>query len=382
MVKLIHYPRRNRAIDFLRGIAILVVMLLHARIGGAEYSGSVIVPPQVLNPLAYNGVLGVCLFFVISGYLITAFALRRDGEFRRVHIARFYLFRASRILPPLLLLIALNLACRRLGFWGFGLEGISLRRVLASLFTFRFNLLYLAGAMVLPAWAMLWSLSVEETFYLLFPLVARTLRVPWLIVLGLLALILQGPFYRYAHGWTSLYSYFGCFDQLGLGCLVAIASRHWRAGAWRPPIRRALQAAGFVLLAALLLGCDIHRAPSWVFLPSAVGLAAAIFLLGSPLDFTPDKAPDHARWTTLAWPVCLLGFLSYELYLFYAPILLLLRRPLQAWVVATGGFMPKDITVAILIGFAALLCGLLHTWVNQRALRWMRERRQKTGRGS
>jgi len=409
-MKLIPYPRRSRAVDFLRGLSILIVMLLHARVGGAAYSPPVIVPAAWLTAAANNGILGVCAFFVISGYVITAFALRRDGDFRRIDLGRFYRFRASRIFPPLLGLIALNLACRHFGCWGFGLNGIGLGRLVGALFTFRFNRLYLAGGALLPAWAMLWSLSVEETFYLVFPLFGRLLRAPWLIALALAAIVIQGPFSRHAEGWGGLYSYFGCFDLLALGCLVAMASRRWAAQTWCWPVRRALQATGLILFTTVCVGTDIKQAGGVIWIPSVVGLGAALFLLGSPLDnfsrvaspgVTPfaegdasegdrvlgRKAPGEAspsangvtpalssRWTALAWPVCFLGFLSYELYLFYAPILLLLRLPLQALARATGGFMPKDLTVAILIGFCAVICGLLHTWVNERVLRWARGR--------
>ena len=371
MPGLIHYPRRNLAVDLLRGISILIVMLLHARVGGAEYSRPVIVPGWILNPVAYNGVLGVCMFFVISGYLITSLTLQRDGDFRRVHFGRFYIFRASRILPPVTLLIALNLACNGLGFGGFGTGDVGLGRILGYLFTFRFNLLYLNGAAVLPAWAVLWSLSIEEMFYLLFPLVSRLIRLEWLMALVLLAVILQGPFYRSAHGSGSLYSYCGCFDQLALGCLVALASRRFQAVAWKPALRRGLQAFGLALFVTLCYCFDINAGMNHVFLPSAVALAAGIYLLGSPLAAAKGGSTGE-RWPNFAWPLCLAGFLSYELYLFYAPILLILRQPLHRFVVATGGIMPRDVAVVILIGLATILCGLLHTWIHEPILRWSR----------
>ncbi len=371
MSGLIPYSHRNLPVDFLRGVSILLVLLLHDRIGGAEYSRLVVVPSWVINPLAYNGALGVCQFFVISGYLITAMVLQRDREIGRIRLGRFYLFRASRILPPLASVIAVNLACGRLGIAGFGCGDVGLGRVLASLFTFRFNLLYLRGALSLPAWSMLWSLSIEESFYLVFPLAARALRAEWLLVLVLAAVAVQGPWYREAHGWSAFYSYRGCFDQLAIGCLVALLSRRWRASSWRPGVRHGLQALGLALFFALCYRYYIGTAPNWVFLPSAVAGAAAMFLLGSPMD--PAPRPPGTPWTGCAKPLCLAGFLSYELYLFYAPFLLLLQRPLHEVVTATGGFMPRDLAVPVLIGAAMLVCGLLHTWVHEPLQRWIRD---------
>jgi peptidoglycan/LPS O-acetylase OafA/YrhL len=193
------------------------------------------------------------------------------------------------------------------------------------------------------------------------------------MILVLLAVVIQGPFYRSAHGWVSLYSYCGCFDQLALGCLVALASRRFQAVTWNPILRRGLQVFGLAAFVALCYRFDIHAGTNCVFLPSAVALAAGVFLLGSPLA-AAKPAPSGSRFPNLAWPLCLAGFLSYELYLFYAPIMLLLRQPLHRFVVATGGVMPRDVTVAVLIAFATFLCGLLHTWINDPILRWGRGR--------
>lgn len=371
MRKYFSYPQRSLAIDLLRGLSILLVMLLHDRTGDPEYSKLLVVPPWLINPLAYNGALGVSAFFTISGYLITAITLRRDGAFNRIRIGRFYLFRATRILPPLLSLIALNLVAHACGAWGFDYHGMSLGRLLAAVVTCRFNVLYLAGAMNLTAWAVLWSLSIEEAFYLVFPLFARILRAEWLIVTVLAAIVIQGPFYRHAHGEASFYLYWSCFDLLALGCLTAIASRRLTARQWPTSTRRTFQGVGLAAFVGLCYGVNLHTPSNWVLLPSGIAFASAIFLLGCPMDGKrePERRP---RWVTLLVPVCLIGYLSYELYLFYAPIMLLLRRPLHALAQLTHGFMPRDLMVLVLIAFSTVICGLVHTTCYEPLQRWAR----------
>ena len=75
-----------------------------------------IIPSRILNPVAYNGALGVCMFFVISGYLITSLTLQRDGGCRVM--ADAFTFFAPRAFCRPLLLIAVNLACNGLGLDG------------------------------------------------------------------------------------------------------------------------------------------------------------------------------------------------------------------------------------------------------------------------
>lgn len=376
MRKYFSYPQRSLAIDLLRGLSILLVMLLHDRTGDPEYSKLLIVPPWLINPFAYNGALGVSAFFAISGYLITAITLRRDGDFKSIRIGRFYLFRATRILPPLLTLLVVDIAAQACGAWGFDYHGMSLGRLLGAVFTFRFNLLYLAGAMNLTAWAMLWSLSIEEAFYLVFPLFARLLRTEWLIVTVLLAIVIQGPFYRQAHGEASFYLYWSCFDQLALGCLTAIASRRLAAREWAASTRRTLQAIGVTVFIGLCFAVNLHTPQNWVLLPSGIALASAVFLLGCPMDGKTDSGP-RPRWVTVLLPICLVGYLSYELYLFYAPIMLLLRRPLHGLVGLTHGFMPRDVMVVVLIAFATAICGLIHTTCYEPLQRWARQPAQR-----
>jgi len=118
-----------------------------------------------------------------------------------VSIPRFFLFRISRILPPLLLLVALNLAGYVFGWPGFEMtEPITVPRLLAYVFTFRFNLLYLQGGAMLAAWAVLWSLAIEEVFYLAFPLLCRLLRNEVALAAVFVGFLALGPYYRATKG--------------------------------------------------------------------------------------------------------------------------------------------------------------------------------------
>ena len=133
--------------DSLRGLAALFVLLLHGSYG--FFSG---------------GFIGVDLFFVLSGYLITSILYHEYRTTKGISFSKFYIRRAIRLFPPLLICIGLaNL------LWYFGLAkpvGNEILATVASLFYFS-N--YISGAF-LGNMAHLWSLSVEEHFYLFWPL--------------------------------------------------------------------------------------------------------------------------------------------------------------------------------------------------------------------
>ncbi len=134
-------------------------------------------------------------FFVISGFLITGLSLRRWGSLGGVDIGSFYRMRFARIAPCLLLLLLILTALHLAGAADFVIhpERASLGRALLAALTFHVNWLeghhgYLPGG-----WDVLWSLSVEEAFYLVFPLAAVLLRSERLFLLMLVALVIIGP---------------------------------------------------------------------------------------------------------------------------------------------------------------------------------------------
>src|SRR5215469_14926676 len=98
--------QRLAGIDVLRGISVLLVTLhhIHLRFWINNYDVDSVLPRTLNQVLFWSGYYAVIIFFVISGFLITSLSIRRWGDLRQIQAGRFYLMRASRILPCLLLL--------------------------------------------------------------------------------------------------------------------------------------------------------------------------------------------------------------------------------------------------------------------------------------
>ena len=142
-----HIFKYNPSLDGLRGIAVICVLLVHASYG--KISG---------------GFLGVDLFFVLSGYLITAILLKEFTLFHNISYFNFYIKRFLRLLPPLLVCIILYLIYQSF-IAPTGNEN-PLLIVLSSLFYF----VNFVHESYLGPLVHLWSLSVEEHFYLFWPI--------------------------------------------------------------------------------------------------------------------------------------------------------------------------------------------------------------------
>jgi peptidoglycan/LPS O-acetylase OafA/YrhL len=290
---------RNISVDVLRTISIAMVVLLHT----ALYFG--------LKPVPENsGYYGVSLFFVISGYLITSGAMRRYRTLSKVNAAEFYRFRASRILPGLCLLAAVNVTLFAANVPGFELVQTTpgtIWDLLFYVFTFRANVYFQSGLLPAAAWGVLWSLAIEEVFYLFFPIVCLSLPKRAIIAF-LCALIFAGSLARHVYGTPALYSYFGCFDQLALGCLTAIFAPRFRLS---DLAAKALQAWSVLLALPVFL----FVSPLKEFAPILMAFAGAMFIAGS---LRPRAAPAVMRYITAP------GRWTYEIYLFHNVVLLIL----------------------------------------------------------
>ncbi len=298
-------------------MAIFFVMMNHVtiRLLIAKVPYAAWLPPFLVPCLIWNAQFGVQIFFAVSGFLITSTSLRRWGALSTMNVSDFYRLRFARIAPLLFLLLAVLSVLHFAQLKNFvvsqkfgGLGG-----ALFAAFTFHINVLE-ANRGYLPAnWDVLWSLSVEEVFYLLFPVASRLLGRGKLLLAVFLALIVIGPFGRtvFAHGneiWSE-YSYLGRMDAIALGCLTALIVSRTRFSA---AVIRALAAVG---IAALVFTLGFSNRVYHTIIGRS-GLEMTIVALGTCMVLAA-AAQTQWRSPSLLRPLLNLGRRSYEVYLLH-----------------------------------------------------------------
>jgi peptidoglycan/LPS O-acetylase OafA/YrhL len=296
-------------LDTLRGIAVLLVMFFHGfgfRYGLQGLSGV----PRLLVAVTLPGWVGVQLFFVLSGFLITGILL--DTKERKDYYRRFYSRRALRILPLYYAVLALLMLLSRTGLiarhvsWPF----------LGLCCLYLANLTELFG--IPMQYGVLWSLAVEEHFYLVWPAVVRRLSRQKVVFCSI-AICVISPVAR------AITFLLGYSQGVGYTWLVAdsLAAGALLAGLARGPIRdRRSMLRMSLFFFALAGGLAIVGLPFGIFLSrSIVGLALRDTMLGA-FFFAVIAAVlvagtgTRKRWVQI--PVLqFLGAVSYGLYLFH-----------------------------------------------------------------
>lgn len=243
---------RIPCLDGLRAMSIALVLLSHARLTTGfpwpSVAGSDM--PHLL------GTLGVCLFFVISGYLISTLVLQEKEQTGTISLKLFYTRRGLRIFPAYYLYLSVALLLTAIGFAELSPIGF-----LASATYWR-NLY--AGP---PDWIIehTWSLSIEEQFYLTWPLCLRVTSRKQAACVALVG-ILGWPVLRYLrHGFAfagagPLALQFAAHDTILYGCLLALATRPGRS---LPRMVRLVHIRGGGMAAILLLGVVYSALPLW-----------------------------------------------------------------------------------------------------------------------
>ncbi|WP_223357860.1 acyltransferase family protein [Leifsonia sp. ZF2019] len=335
-------PIRYAGLDGLRAFAVAVVLVYHLF-------------PGVLP----GGFIGVDVFFVISGFLITSLLVRERSATGRIDLRRFWIRRARRLLPAIALLVVVCSPVA-LAIGGDVLVGLP-RQILGAL-TFSANWLSIAAdasyfAQGAPElFRNLWSLAVEEQFYLVWPLVLLALALlrPWWARLSLIlaaavaSAVWMGVLYTPGDDPTRVY--FGSDTHsfgLALGAALAILVARMRpvdldagetalqafARRWLPPLG-ALSVLGLVVCAYAMTSdaaFTYRGGLPIVSLLSAIALWAAI-VPRSSLGRTLDLAPLR-----------FVGARSYGLYLWHWPVFVLAcafvpdeHEPVAALLVGTG----------------------------------------------
>jgi peptidoglycan/LPS O-acetylase OafA/YrhL len=315
------HSKRLDGIDLLRGLAIFFVLVehVHIRLALAKVPYTKFLPAQLWHFLVGNGELGVQMFFAVSGFLITSISLRRWAPLSEIRVRDFYTLRFARIAPLFLLLLAVlsGLHFAHVPNYVVTARTGGLGRALLAALTFRINVLE-ARTWYLPGnWDILWSLSVEEMFYLFFPLVCflfagnKLFGRGKLFIAILITFVVLGPFGRtvWTHGnliWRD-YSYLGGMEGIALGCLTAlIVSRtHFSRNAlW-------IMGSGGALIVSLSLIFSWQTRHDWL---GVTGLRMTILGIGTCM-FIGATAQTQWKAPRILSPLLKIGQYSYEIYL-------------------------------------------------------------------
>lgn len=343
----------RRDIDGLRAVAVLPVVLCHAGVPG--FAG---------------GFIGVDVFFVISGYLITTI-ITQDIAQQRFSLLTFYARRARRILPAL---AAVLIACLAVG-WLVMMPGELTRlgrsTIAAALFASNFHFArgfdYFAPAAEYQPLLHTWSLAVEEQFYIVFPLAIMAMaalrwsrHLPGVIAaVSALSLAAAAALLSTAPDLVFYLSIFRAWE-LGAGALLAVT-------VWRKPASPALrEAVGVAGLAAILVPVYFYTSetpfPALAALPPVLGAAALVWI--------GRDGPTSLATRLLANPALVgIGLISYSLYLWHWPVLSYLR------------LLERATNLAPAMMAAALAGSLVLGWLSWRFIEqpFRRPVRQPTG---
>jgi peptidoglycan/LPS O-acetylase OafA/YrhL len=306
---------RNPGIDLLRGLAIVLVVLNHIglRIPLKKTVLADVLPTWLLSRLNYNGYEAVFVFFVISGFLIAGNALRRWGSLERIDMRAFYARRFARIVPCLLALVAVLSVLHLLAVPDYTITraGQSLPRAIIAALGLHLNW-YEGQTGYLPGnWDVLWSLSIEEVFYLGFPLVCLLTRRLWILVPMLLLLALSMPWTHAALRGNEIWqekAYLPGMAAIAVGVLGALL-----ASRWMPPRRTVnlLSWLGALGLVAVML----DGAALWHSLRDGYLLVLTVSTLCLLLASRQRPSLGHGQpMRGLGW-LRSWGRLSYEIYL-------------------------------------------------------------------
>ena len=309
-LRLLHH---DPSLDSLRGIAVTLVFLFHAQIPG--FSGAFI---------------GVDIFFVLSGFLITLILLQEHQVTGSINLPKFYIRRILRLIPGLVFMLVIFLIVYIVLFHDAAAQLRQLQDALLTLF-------YIANwtrAFDLNRPVLLshtWSLSIEEQFYLVWPIIMRCL----LPLSGFLRSLIIITLFLFSWGWRIILLYDGASwnrlyngldcraDMLLAGCFLASL---WHAGyldVWK---RSRFSSKVLVILAcfglAFLIGLvDWQKPQLYLWQYPLVAFATVIVIL-KIVSFPAGMFSRSLNQRWLVW----LGKVSYGIYLWHFPILGLLRE--------------------------------------------------------
>ena len=333
-------PRNRRDIDGLRAIAVLSVLLFHARV-----------------PYFSGGFVGVDIFFVISGYLITAI-LYREMAGDRFSLITFYGRRVRRIIPALLATMAAVLALSWFLFLPKDLadtgQGLAATSLFASNFLFYFKTTYFGPAAGNMPLLHTWSLAVEEQFYIFFPLflllamkLARRHALAIVFVAAAASLAISG-WLAFRHPTEAFYFPVSRAWELLLGSLLSMSVQ--TKAIPKSSSQVLATTGGALVVGSVVLIGSATPFPGFAAFPVCFGTALIIYA------GTGGATTLVARLLELRFFV-FTGLISYSLYLWHWPALVFARY----WLIDP----PSAPAIACILAASYLLAAASWRWIEQ-----------------
>jgi peptidoglycan/LPS O-acetylase OafA/YrhL len=293
--------QRLPGLDGLRAVAVSMVIAYHVMASEMDTRVARYAPP---------GIVGVRIFFVISGFLITWLLLCEEKKNGSISLEKFYIRRVFRILPPAFFYLGV---ISLLGF--IGVLRIHVREIVAAALFVRniFTDLPHAHGAYSDWTGHYWSLSCEEQFYLLWPMLLilsrgrkRMITACLVVAVPILTQELQ---FRVGHSvLLSVPAYFSWLDSIQVGCLLALLRED---PATRPFLRGPILQHPLTPLIAVIVACLTEYFPTATILKPSVE-AVCFALIINYLIEDHRRLPDRLL---ALWPVEYIGKLSYSLYL-------------------------------------------------------------------
>jgi peptidoglycan/LPS O-acetylase OafA/YrhL len=342
--------KKWQIIDLVRTFSILSVMAAHGTSFLRPFGN-----PHVewaVKCFERNGSYGVLIFFVVSGFLITGVIAQAPGGLFKPEFRKFYVRRAGRILPLLALLVSIV----SLSLWILPNGSIRVQFCLGfktnlddywfwlSVVTFTFNWLIIlkkTGLVYGLFWNILWSLSIEEQFYLFFPATLKKLGKRMNLFLFLITLILFSFFVRlgaYLYGSENasleLISYFGVLDLIALGILLYLGYQRWHSRLSENRKASFLTCVlGFALVLAVYFFTSAQSDFDRVYSCFGLGLGLSGFLLGGM--FLPFFDSKYLKPFSLPGKYCYGMYLLHPIVLFFCGSVLTRMNAFEAFTLFT-----------------------------------------------
>jgi peptidoglycan/LPS O-acetylase OafA/YrhL len=332
--------RYEPTLDGLRAVSVLCVLAFHAGFWGR------------------GGFLGVDVFFVLSGFLITALLIKEHSQSGRIDFGAFYVRRALRLFPALLTVMAALIVAAVMrpptgGVW------VAVKSILPAFYVSDYVAVH-------EALGHTWSLSVEEQFYVIWPLLLSLLllvKLPPRWMLGVLAFLVAVVAIHRSILWKAvhvpgelfngrLYATFDTrADSLLVGCMVGLLLSY-NLISLRPVVLKLLRAFAVVsVLVFSFLVLTVKLPSPFLYLGGFTAIAAmtGIFIVG----LLTSPIPLLAAFFELR-PLVWIGRLSYGIYLWHVPVFLILKNyvpplAIRSYTLRSGITFGLEILATILV---------------------------------